>query len=181
MAEIKSSIELALERAATFGAADKDEEQREEGRRQGKAWARRQALGELAPSELRGLVDQMAGAEAEGARAEAGAVLLGEIRAGNRAAMAGLMALTAGTPAQPAAMELARLLKAEEEVAMNVSRTLAGEMLAELAAEGISGSAVHANPAAHPQLQARYEQAAAGLNAQRQAAMRALAQALAQG
>lgn len=179
MAEIKSSIEIALERAAAFGAADKDEEKREEGRRQGKAWARRQAMGELAPSELRGLIDQLAGAEAEGARAEAGAVLVGEIKAGNRAAMAGLMALTSGTPAQPAAMELARLLKAEEEVAMNVSRTLAGEMLAELAAEGISGSAVHPNPAAHPQLQARYAEAAAGLDAQRQAALRGLAKALA--
>jgi len=41
MAEIKSSIQIALERAAALGAADKDEERREEGRRQGKAWARR--------------------------------------------------------------------------------------------------------------------------------------------
>ncbi|MFZ5584997.1 MAG: hypothetical protein ACOZHQ_03605 [Thermodesulfobacteriota bacterium] len=180
MAEIKSSIQIALERAAALGASDKDEERREEGRRQGKAWARRAALGELAPSELRGLVDQQAGAEAEGARAAAGETLLGEIAAGNRAAMAALMALSAGTPAQPPAMELARLLKAEEDVAVAVSRELAAEMLAQLAAEGISGPAVHPNPAAHPQLQARFAQAAAGLDAQRQAATRALAKALAQ-
>lgn len=180
MAEIKSSIQIALERAAALGAADKGEEQREEGRRQGRAWARRQGLGELAPSELRGLIDQLAGAEAEGARVAAGETLVAEINAGNRAAMAGLLALTAGTPAQPAAMELARLLKAEEEVAVAVSRQLAAEMTAELLAEGISGSAVHPNPAAHPQLQARFDQAAAGLNAQRQAALRGLARALAQ-
>lgn len=178
MAEIKSSIQIALERAAGMGAADKDEEQREEGRRQGKAWARRAALGELAPSDLRGLVDGCAGAEADGARTAAGETLLAEIAAGNRAAMAPLVALTAGTPAQPAAMELARVLKGEEEVAIAVSRELAAEMTAELAAEGIGGNAVHPNPAAHPQLQARFAQAAAGLDAQRQAAARALTKAL---
>jgi len=178
MAEIKSSLEIALERAAALGSADKDQERREEGRRQGKAWARRATLGELAPSELRGMVDQLGGAEAEGAFAAAGQTLLEEITAGNRAALASLIMLTNGHPAQQAVKDLAQVLKAEEGVAIEVSRQLAAELAATLAAEGLSGSAVHPNPASHPQLQERFQQAAAGLQGQRSAALRALEKAL---
>lgn len=178
MAEIKSSLEIALERAAALGNADKDDERREEGRRQGKAWARRAALGELAPSELRGFIDQLNGAAAQGAFAAAAGTLLEEITAGNRAALASLIMLTADHPAQAAAKDLAQVLKAEEGVAIEVSRQLATELAATLAAEGVSGSAVHPNPASHPQLQERFQQAAAGLQGQRSAALRALEKAL---
>jgi hypothetical protein len=180
MAEIKSSIQIAMERAAALGdGGGQDEQDREEGKRQGRALGRRAAKGELTPEDLAISLGQLPPEQQDSARQAAALALLEDLDEGWQGRVAGLAALSAaGRPqAQAAVVELARVLAQEERLAVDLHQVLAEELKAGLAAEGISGSAVHPNPAAHPQLKERYDQAVADLEPRRQAALAATSQA----
>ena len=177
MADIKSSIEIAMERAAALGGGGRGEQEREEGRRLGKALGRRAVAGELSAPELAEKLGALDQAQRGPATAAAALQLLEAVEEGRRLGMAGLAALSAGTLAEGPVLELARVLGQEERLAGELSRQLAAELAEQLAAEGISGPAVRANPAAHPQMAQRHQQAMAELGPQRQAALEAVAKA----
>ncbi|MFH1033958.1 MAG: hypothetical protein V1806_05570 [Pseudomonadota bacterium] len=177
MAEIKSSIQIAMERASALGGGDSNEEAREEGKRQGRALGRRAASGELAPASLAASLAQLPQDQQGSARQAAASALMEDLEEGWQGRLTALAALAAAGPAEAAVVELARVLAQEERVTVDLHQELAQELLAALAAEGIGGSAVHPNPAAHPQLKQRYEQAVAALGPRRQAALSATSQA----
>lgn len=181
MAEIKSSIQIAMERAAALGAGGgHDEQAHEEGKRQGRALGRRAASGELAPEDLAGRLKALPPDQQPAARQAAAAALMedmGEEWQARLAGLAALAALGAGSAAQEAVVELARVLAMEGRLADDLHQELAQELMTALAAQGISGSAVHPNPASHPQLKQRYEQAVAACEPRRLAALAATQQA----
>ena len=172
MAEIKSSIQIALERAAALGAGGgQDEQEREEGKRQGRVLGRRAATGELTPVDLGSRVDALPEAQRASAREGAAGAILEDLGEDWQARLACLAALAGGAGAEAAVLELARVLAQESRLAEDLHQVLAQELAQQLAAEGIGGSAVHANPAAHPQVKERYEEAVAELAPRRQAAL----------
>ncbi|MBI5522226.1 MAG: hypothetical protein HY910_06315 [Desulfarculus sp.] len=179
MAEIKSSIQIAMERAAALGAGGgHDEQAREEGKRQGRALGRRAAGGELDPQALAGRLAALPEDQRPSARQAAAAALVEDMGDDWQARLAALAALAAGTAAERTVVELARVLAMEERLADDLHQELAQELTAALAAQGIGGSAVRANPASHPQLKERYEQAVAACEPRRLAALEAVRQAL---
>jgi hypothetical protein len=166
MAEIKSSLEIALERAARFGGGGKEDLAREEGKKRGLAAARRLLAGEETPQGLAARVEGQEGAARPAALAGAAGALVEALPGpeGPRA-LEGLRALAAGRP------ELARLEEAAagaQAAERDLHRRLAAEQARALAQAGIKGPAVRPNPEAHPEYDAR-RQAAAG-EADRQAA-----------
>lgn len=177
MAEIKSSIQIAMERAAALGQADSGEQDREDGKRQGRALGRRAASGELAPENLASSLAGLPQEQRDSARQAAALALLEDMEEGWQGRLTALAALAAGGPAEAAVVELARVLAQEERLTVDLHAELAGELLAGLAAEGISGSAVHPNPAVHPQLKERYDQAVAACEPRRLAALAGVSQA----
>lgn len=178
MAEIKSSIEIAMERAAAMGGASREEMAAEEGRRQGKALGRRAAAGDLSGPDLRAGLDRLAAGERQAAVATAGETLLKELEEGRHQALEALLALAQDTPAEGPARELAGIMGMEDKVEGQLRQDLAEEMKAQLAALGIGGSAVRPNPLAHPDLEARAGEALARLEARRQELGQALKEAL---
>lgn len=178
MAEIKSSIQIAMERAAALGAGGgHDEQAREEGKRQGRALGRRAAGGELAPEDLARRLQALPAEQRSAARQAAATALMEDMGEEWQARLAGLAALAAGGAAQGAVVELARVLAMEGRLAEDLHQELAQELKAALAAQGIGGSAVRPNPASHPQLKERYEQAVAACEPRRLAALAAVQEA----
>jgi hypothetical protein len=178
MAEIKSSLEIAMERAARFGGGGKDDLDREEGRKRGRAAARRLLAGEETPQGLAARVEGQEGAARAAALSEAAATLLEALPgAAGRTALAGLRELAAGRP------ELARLEEAAagaEAAERELHRRLAAEQAEALAAAGIAGPAARPNPEAHPEYQTRREQELAGALQELRAAADRLGRALAE-
>jgi hypothetical protein len=179
MADIKSSIEIALERAAAMGAASRDEVAAEEGRRQGKALGRRAAVGDMSPAELRTALDRLAAGERAAAVTAAGESLLAELEEGRHQALPAIVALAQGTPAERPASELAAVLGMEGKVEEQLNQELAAELMTQFQALGIGGAAVRPNPLAHPDLEARAGEALARLDTRRQELGQDLKQALA--
>lgn len=179
MADIKSSIEIALERAAAMGAASRDDVAAEEGRRQGKALGRRAAVGDMSPADLRATLDRLAAGERPAAMAAAGESLLAELEEARPQALPALVALAQGTPAEDPARELASVLGMEGKVEEQLNQELAAELLTQFQALGIGGAAVRPNPLAHPDLERRAGEALARLETRRQELGLALRQALA--
>ncbi len=165
MAEIKSSLEIALERAAALAAADGMTERRPcpgRGRGQGRAAARRVMAGELAPAELARQLEAMEGARQRGARADAAAELLAALPAGQDLAMPGLLALGRAVPAAQAGLAaLAAALRQVNQASLALRRELAAELGAEFAAAGLNGAALVPNPEAHPHFAERAQAALA--------------------
>jgi hypothetical protein len=179
MADIKSSIEIALERAAAMGAASRDDVAAEEGRRQGKSLGRRAAVGDLGPADLRAALDRLDAVERTAAVAAAGETLLAELEEGRHQALAAIVALAQGTPAEAPANELTVILGMEGKVEEQLNQELAAELQTQLKALGIGGAAVRPNPLAHPDLERRGGEALARLEIRRQELGLALKQALA--
>jgi hypothetical protein len=173
MAEIKSALEIALERAAALGAGEDDSKR--QAQEKGQALARQCLEGDLTGTDL---AAELSGLGAEATAAAVGHLLeaLDEGRAG---ALPALAALCLQGPARQAyeALELAQAQRAEALAALEAE--LAGEMSQSLAALGIGGSAVRPNPAAHPEYQARCDAALGVAQAQLKAAGQDLLQALA--
>ncbi len=156
MAEIKSSIEIALERAAAMGSAS-DDRARQEGRKKGKAMARRFMSGDIDTLRLGDELSRLDAAEASHARAAALETMATELERGEAAAAAGLQELAAGTEAAAAADALQELARDQQEEEAALVGQLSLEMAEQLSAAGISGTAVVPNPGAHPELTARHD------------------------
>ncbi|MCF8033255.1 MAG: hypothetical protein K9K66_09045 [Desulfarculaceae bacterium] len=172
MAEIKSALEIALERAAALGAGEDDS--RREAREKGRALARRLLEGEAEP-------DDLAGLQAGAARLGAAGALLEALGGRQPAALEGLKALAVGTPAVAVCEEVAAALEERAAAQDALHQQLAQEMAADLAALGAGGPAMRPNPAAHPEYAARAEDALAGAEKGLQAAGERYQEALGQG
>ena len=154
MAEIKSSLEIAMERAAAIGGGGHEEIDREEGDKRGKVAARKLLTGELDTSALSDEIRSLSGEGLSAARSAAAQILLEAVPQAPDRALAGLGALVDQGAGQGDAGELVRRLAGVVMAIQEADAALAGEvardMTRELAQAGISGSAVTANPAAHP-------------------------------
>lgn len=156
MTEIKSSIEIAMERAAAMGAAA-DDQAREEGRKKGKVLGRRFMSGDIDTGRLAAELARLEPGEASHARAVALEEMGPALESGDGAAAAGLQALAADTVASEAAEALLKLAQDQQDDEASLIARLSIEMAEQLAAAGITGSAVVPNPGAHPELTKRHD------------------------
>ncbi|MCF8123800.1 MAG: hypothetical protein K9K34_15435 [Desulfarculaceae bacterium] len=160
MAEVKSALEIAMERAAALGAGDDDSKR--QAQEKGQALARQCLEGDLAPADM---AAQLAGMAPDSAVSAAQALLeaLGEDREG---ALPALEAMCSQGAAKQAFQALAQAQARREKARQELDSELAQGMLADLAAKGISGKAVRPNPVAHPDYDARCAAALAGAEAE---------------
>lgn len=149
-----------MERAAALGRGD-GHEARREGKTKGGALARRYMEGELEDDGLSAGLAELAPDQQEAARQGAAQALLLALDEGRPRALTGLRLLAGEGPAAEAWQELAQAEEARRAALARVEKLMAAEMSQELAAAGISGSAVHPNPQAHPQYAARTQTALA--------------------
>ncbi len=178
MAEIKSSLEIAMERAAAMGGGGREEIDREEGDKRGKVAARKFLSGDLDVSALTDEVGSLSGESLSAARLAASEILLDAVPQASDRALAGLGALV-GTGAEGDLVQrLAEAVVAIQEADAALAEEVAVDMTQELAQAGISGSAVMANPAAHPDYQERRKAALTDGFSQYNKATRELAEAL---
>lgn len=158
MAKIRSSLEIALERAAAMGGGADLATQ--EAHAKGKALARKFLGGDLEASslalEVRGLGDQAAGP----ARGEAVKVLGRALLDGADRALAGLGVLVqgAGAAARQAHEQVVAAQLALSGAEKGLGEVLAKEMSADLARAGFAGPALRPNPQAHPQKDQRRQE-----------------------
>ena len=160
MAEIKSALEIALERAAALGAGQDDSQR--QAQEQGQAQARRVLQGEAEPASLAELPPGHA-------RRAAAQSMLDALAEGRLEALEGLQAL-AGAEAVGAWQKVARAVEVRTQAQAVLDGELADEMRQELAGLGVGGGALRPNPRAHQDYQARAAQALAKPNAALQAA-----------
>jgi hypothetical protein len=161
MAEIKSSLEIALERAAAMGGGGREEIDREEGMKRGQLTARKILLGELEP---RALADETASLSGEGlsaARKAAAQILLEAVPQAPVPAIAGLEVLVDKGDGADALQSLIEAVAGIHKADNALAKELTLEMTAELSQMGIGGSAVTPNPMAHPAYQDRRKAALA--------------------
>ncbi len=161
MGEIKSSIEIAMERAAAMGGGDEREMLQAQAEKQGKVLARRLLGGDL---DLEGLARALAQVEEENlpvARRAAAQVLLEGMADNPQASLLGIRDLARAAGAQEEARAVLSAAEAIHGAAGRLEEELAREMAGELAGEGISGPALVPNPQAHPRYQERMEEALA--------------------
>ncbi len=178
MAEIKSTLEIAMERAAAMGGGDRQELDREEAVRRGQVAGRRVLNGDLKPAELLGELADLDPAARRAARAAAVRVLLDGVPEQKNLALPALKALCEGTPAEEELGGLVEAVAAMDQAITSLAAALAAEQAERLEQAGISGSAVKPNPLAHPDYQARSQQAVAEPAARLAQAKQALARAL---
>lgn len=181
MAEIKSSLEIAMERAAAIGGGGREEIDREEGAGRGKAAARKLLLGELDTSALSDEISSLSGEGLSAARLAAAQILLESVPHIPERALAGLGVLAGQGDKAELVKRLAQAVEAIQEADLALAEQVAEEMTRELAQAGISGSAVTANPVAHPDYEERRQAALSENFAQYNAAARELAEALGLG
>lgn len=179
MAEIKSSLEIALARAAALGGGGSEEIAREEGAKRGQVAARKLLIGQLEPTAMAAEMGSLSGEGKAAARRAAGRVLLEGLSQTPSRALAGLAALTERDSGAPQAIKrLSKALEAMAEAENQLADNLAAEMKDDLARAGISGSAVRPNPLAHPGFAQRREAALADGEKLYQAALRETAEVL---
>lgn len=176
MAEIKSSLEIALERAAAIGGG-KEDLRREEGEGAGRSVGRKILNRDLAPAELAAALAALDEAARGYARREAARVLVEGLEQTPEPALAGLAALAGAE--HPALAELRQRVAALEGGLRELEAELAAELGAELARAGIGGPAARPNPKAHPAYAERAAAATAGARQAVEAAGRDLLAALA--
>ncbi len=170
MAEIKSSIEIAMERAAALEGRASDEA-KDEGEKHGKAAARRLLDDDVDAAAMAELIQARPENQRSYALKAAVELLLEALMSGDDRTLDGLEALPLSAGKVEALVEAAR---GRFEAAGELYTKLAGEMSQDLAAMGISGSAVSPNPIANPELQARMRQALSGHMGRMQEAAEAL-------
>lgn len=161
MGEIKSSIEIAMERAAAMEGSDEEELLQAEAEKKGKILARRLLGGDLT---LEGLGRELAELEERAlpfARRSAARVLLEGMADNPQASLLGIRDLAQAAGAQAEALAVLSAAEAIHSAAAGLEEELAREMARDLAREGISGSALAPNPQAHPQYDQRMESALA--------------------
>lgn len=162
MAEIKSSLEIAMERAAALGGGGKEEIAREEGAGRGKVAARKLLIGELEPPALADEINSLAGEGKTAARQTAAGLLLEAVAQMPPRALAGLRALAENEEEHRGIRALALAVNDIHEAEAALAEELAEDMIQDLAKAGISGSAVMPNYTAHPDYEERRKVALTG-------------------
>lgn len=155
MAKIKSTIEIAMERAAALGGGSDQSE--EEGRKRGKVLARQVLDAALEPDEMAAKLAGLGADQRDHARRAAAEALLSAWEEGKTQAAQALAALAAGSEAEEAARSLVELAANSAQAEDLFREELAALMKQRFASLGISGSAVRANPDAGPELAALIE------------------------
>jgi hypothetical protein len=150
MAEIKSSLEIAMERAAAMGGGGREEIDRDEGEGRGKVAARKLLSGDLDPSAMNDEISSLSGEGLSAARLAAAQILLEAVPQFPDRALAGLGVLAGQGDTGDMVQRLAGAVMAIQKADAALAEEVAMDMTQELAEAGISGSAVTANPAVHP-------------------------------
>lgn len=149
MAEVKSSLEIAMERADAMGAAGKDDLLREDGQKCGQTLARKCVTGDVEPQALTSGIEELESGAQPYARKAAAEILLSALAHYPQQSMAGLEQLAGAD--SPALASLRNGLKNASAIGSELDAQLGQELAGDLAQAGISGSAVRPNPQAHPQ------------------------------
>ncbi len=150
MAEIKSSLEIAMERAAAMGGGGREEIDREDGMKRGQLTARKIMLGELEPGVLADELSSLSGEGLSAARTAAAQILLEAVPQMPARAISGLEALVGQGQGAGSLRSLAEAVAAIQQDDAALMKELTLEMAGELFKAGISGSSVRPNPAANP-------------------------------
>ena len=157
MSEIKSTLEIALERARALGD-DQDGDQIEQGRKRGEILARNLLTGELTPGQMLVEMGNLPPTAGQVARRSAAQHLLAGLLGNPEAALGGLAGLT-GEDAGPALTRLSQAVAAGAQTLVELDGELAAEMAQKLEAAGITGPALRPNPRTHPEFDERQERA----------------------
>jgi hypothetical protein len=155
MAEIKSTLEIALARAKSLG--DGVDKVREEGRKRGRALARQVVDGVIPADDLVGSLAGLSAEEHPHAYKAAAEALLQAVEDGRPLAVSGLAAMAQGTPAEQAAQSLVELADKTAEADERFREELTALLKQRFASMGISGSAVRPNPEAGTELDSLLE------------------------
>lgn len=150
MGEIKSSIEIALERAAAMGEGDGEELARSEGAKRGEVMARRLLNGDMDLEEFAAGLAEIQGPGLAAARLAAGEMLLAGMPDNPQASLLGVKALADSAGAPQAADDVLAAAEAVRSASLDLEARLAEDLALQLREAGISGSAVRPNPQAHP-------------------------------
>ena len=160
MAQIKSTLEIALERAAALGGGGAEEEDRRQAAKRGQAAARKVLSGDVAPGEINAELAGLAEEYRPVARQEAAGVLLEPLPRYRDLALEGLSALLPGEGEQrERLLRLENSLDELHRATLDLSRELGDELKQQLAAKGFSGTALRANPETHPHFEQRAQAA----------------------
>jgi hypothetical protein len=153
MGEVKSSLEIALERAEAMSSGDQGEEERERGMRKGQIIARKVLAGDLDPKQGSLEISALSGAERQGAAQAMVENLVAKLPEQAALAFPALAELLDAAAVQKLEQVLAEMTSARDgELAK-----LEDELGKEFAALGLSGPALRPNPLSHPQAKARLE------------------------
>ncbi len=159
MAEIKSALEIALERADKIVAESKGpDEATLQGRKKGENLARAYLAGDKSVDEVAQKISELEPAQQTAARLGAARTLLEALEEGRSEAISLLREL-APEGAQEVVFELMEADQARAKVVSQLEAALSEELRAQFAERGISGPALRPNPKAHPEYAARLAQA----------------------
>lgn len=134
----------------------------EETRQQAQILARRFLAGDLLPRELEHKLREYSGAAGEAARQRLVELLLEALPEKGGLALQGLRVVLAEQEGSAAPLdELQTALERAQNAEAELEKELAQEVMDWMAEQGISGPALRPNPRAHPQFEARRQQAQA--------------------
>jgi hypothetical protein len=162
MAEIKSSLEIALERAAAMGGEAGGGAAIAEAASQGKVLARKVLNGSLPAHSLMQDINKMGGPAQPHARLAAADQLLDKLPQAWFLAGPALEMLAAKVDAQDLVSQLGRVIGELEQAVRLTENALSSELAKLCSGEGISGSALVPNPRACDHYEERIKQAMAG-------------------
>ena len=159
MAEIKSSLDIAMERAAAMAERDDSDAELIEAQQTGGLLARKLLGGGLPAHALDGELNKLAGRVRAAARKEAGKRLLEKLPDNWFLAGPALEVLAAQAGQGELMAELGRAVGALEEARSKAEKSLAHELTLNCEKLGICGSAVSPNPKTHPEYESRTQTA----------------------
>lgn len=162
-----------MERAAALGEGEDDSKR--QAQEKGQALGRQCLEGSLTYADM---AAQLAALPPESI-ASAAQALLEALTEDRQGALPALEAMCSQGTAKEACAGVAQAQARREKARQELDRELAQGMVADLAAKGISGSAVRPNPVAHPDYEARCGAALAGTEAELKTAGGKLIEALA--
>jgi hypothetical protein len=162
MAEIKSSLELALERAAALGDSDKDGAAREEAAGRGKVWARKVLNGDLSAQGLIQELNAVPQDEMVYARKATGEHLLEKLPQAWPLAGPALELLAGSCGAREPVARLGREIASMDKAISRAEEQMRDEMTQAYGLLGISGGALRTNPKACADYEQRINKVLAG-------------------
>ena len=159
MAEVKSSLEIALERAAALAGEGKADTAKQEAADQGKVWARKVLNGDLPAHGLSPKIASLSKAAQAHARRAAADHLLDKLPRAWFLAGPALEVLAAPCGAEALVASLGQVIGSMEQAVNLAESLMSGEMAKVCQEQGISGSALAPNPRACEHYEKRIKQA----------------------